>query len=240
MDFIEGLVLKSIDYKDSSKIIYIYNKKGNHSMIAHSVKKMNSRNRFLSQPCNLIKYSHTLTKFPSLKEAEILRNYEYIKTDILSYSYVNHIFDLVRNTISEDLNHEKMYSFLKRLLELFEQKNDPELLTFIFELKLLFFLGNGLNFKACSVCSKKSDLVFSIDFGGLICRDHLDINQSYYNETTYKIMKYLYYLDIEDYDNIEITQNERVEIRHIINIIYDQYISYSSKSLKIIKQLQKY
>ncbi|MFK5884090.1 MAG: DNA repair protein RecO [Candidatus Izemoplasma sp.] len=240
MEYVEGIVLKSIDYKDASKILYLYTKDGNHSMIAHSVKKMNNLNRFLSQPCNKIKYTHTKSAFPSLKEAELLKNYEAIKSDLICYAYVNHMFELVKNTISDDLDHHKMYNFVIRLLTLFEALIDPEILTFIFELKLLHFLGNGLNFKACSICSKTDNLVFSIDYGGLVCSEHLDTHQERFNAQTYNIIKKLYYIDIDEYYNIEIDKFARVKIRQIINQFYDQYVSYRSKSLRIIKQLQKY
>jgi len=240
MDLIEAIVLKSLDYKDSSKILYLYTENGLQSIIAHSVKKMNNINRFLSQNGNLIKVSFSKSDFPSLKEGELINDFPNIKDDILSYTYLNHIMELVNNTISNDLDHKKMFNFLKRLFVLFNNKHNPEILSFIFELKLLYFLGYGLNFKGCSICDNNIDLVFNIDSGGLVCKEHISTYRDIYDADIYQILSRLYYLDIDNYEEFEINVNELVIIRNIIDQLFDQYISFKTKSRKILKQLQNY
>ncbi len=240
MEFTEAIVLKSLDYKDSSKILYLYTNNGLKSIIAHGVKKMNNINRFLSQNGNLIFVTFSKGSFPSLKEGELLNDFPKIKKDLLAYAYVNHLLELVNNTISEDADHPKMFDFLKRILGLFNEGKDPESLSFIFELKLLYFLGYGLNFKECNICGKTDDLVFNIDNGGLVCKSHLSLNQQAYSSEIFLLIAKLYYLDINEYIEIELTKNERVIIRNIIDQLYDQYVSFKTKSRNIIRQIQKY
>ncbi len=240
MEFIEAIVLKSLDYKDSSKILYLYTKSGLKSVIAHRVKKMNNINRFLSQNGNLIYITFSNGSFPSLKEGELLNDYPNIKKDILAYAYVNHIMELTNNTISEDSDHLKMFNFLKKLFILFDEEKDPEILCFIFELKLLYFLGYGLNFKQCSICNENNNLVFSVDNGGLVCKEHLTMIQQSFDSSIYLLLSKMYYINIDEYIDIELTKNERIIIRNIIDQLFDQYVSYKTKSRKIIQQLQKY
>ncbi len=240
MEFREAIVLKSLDYKDSSKILYLYTESGLLSIIAHGVKKMNSILRFLSQNGNLIKITYSKGSFPSLKEGELLNDYPEVKKDILAYTYLNHIMELVNNTISEDSNHQKMFSFLKRLFILFNENQDPEVLSFIFELKLLYFLGYGLNFKQCSICNKNESLVFNIDNGGLVCKEHLTVNQQSYDSDIYLLLSKMYYIDIDIFQKINLSKNERVIIRNIIDQLFDQYVSFKTKSRNILLQLQKY
>ncbi len=240
MDLIEAIVLKSLDYKDSSKILYLYTDSGLQSIIAHGVKKMNNINRALSQNGNLIKVSFSKGSFPSLKEGEMLNDFPNIKQDVLSYTYLNHIMELVNNTISEDSDHPKMFSFLKRLFSLYNDFQDPEILSFIFELKLLYFLGYGLNFRQCNLCNKNEFLVFNVDNGGLVCREHLSINQQSYESDIYLLLSKMYFIDINEFEKIDITKNDRVIIRHIIDQLFDQYVSFKTKSRNILLQLQKY
>ena len=240
MELREAIVLKSLDYKDSSKILYLYTKSGLQSVIAHGVKKMNNINRFLSQNGNLIKLTFSKGSFPSLKEGELINDYPEIKKDILAYTYLNHIMELVNNTISEDLDHLKMFSFLKRLFILFNDNQDPEVLSFIFELKLLYFLGYGLNFKQCNLCNYNEFLGFNIDNGGLLCKEHLTINQQYYDSEIYLLLAKMYYIDIDKFESFELSKNERVIIRNIIDQLFDQYVSFKTKSRNILLQLQKY
>ncbi len=240
MEFTEAIVLKALDYKDSSKILYLYTNKGLKSIIAHGVKKMNNINRFLSQNGNLIFVTFSKGSFPSLKEGELLNDFPKTKNDLLAYAYVNHILELVNNTITEDADHPKMFNFLKKLLNLFNEEKDPEILGFIFELKLLYFLGYGLNFKQCNICGAKEDLVFNVDEGGLVCKSHLSLNQQSYSSEIYLAIAKLYYLDIDQDYEIELQKNERIILRNIIDQLFDQYVSFKTKSRNIIRQIQKY
>jgi len=240
MDFVEAIVLRSLDYKDSSKILYLYTDAGQFSVIAHNVKKMNSISRFLSQNGNLIRLSFTKGEFPSLKEGELINEYPNIKKDYFAFTLMIHIMELVSNTVPKDSDHVKLFSFLKRLFTLFDKGIDPETLTFIFELKLLYFLGYGLNFKECNVCGNKQDLVFSTDNGGLVCREHLEINQSSYDFNIYENIIKLYVIDIDKTVIPEIEKNDKKILRHIIDILYSDYVGFKTKSRSILDQIQKY
>ena len=133
-----------------------------------------------------------------------------------------------------------MFDFLKRLFILFNDQYDPEILSFIFELKLLYFIGYGLNFKQCNICNKNENLVFSIDSGGLVCKEHLTLNQQSYDSAIFLLLSKMYYTDINKYENQEVSKNDRVIIRHIIDQLFEQYVSFKTKSRNILLQLQKY
>jgi len=240
MDFSKGIVCKTLDYKDSSKILYIYTEQGNISVLARGVKKLNSINRVLSQVGNLISFQKTKGELPTLKEGELLNDYETIKEDLEAYSFVTHILELLHGTIDEFSDHSKMFHFVERLLELFNNKTDPEILSFIFELKLLFFLGYGINFRGCQVCGENDGLIYSVTDGGLICQKHLKPHSDSYDSDVYNIIKRLYYVNIDDRIDFDLSKNERIMIRHIIDMTYDEFVSYKTKSRDIIKQIKKY
>lgn len=240
MELKEAIVLRSLDYKDSSKILYLYTDEGLKSVIAHSVKKMNSINRVLSQNGNLIRLNYTKSDFPSLKEGELVNDYPNIRKDLVSYTYMNHIMELIGNTIPADSDHLKLYSFVKKIFLLLDQGIDPEALSFIFELKLLYFLGYGLNFRDCNICSSKDNLVFSTENGGLVCSEHLTINQQSYGPLVYVHLMTLYFIDVNTTEIPILEQNDKTIIRHIIDVLYQDYVGYKTKSRGIIKQIQKY
>ena len=237
---IEAIVCKSLDYKDSSKILYLYTENGTMSVIARGVKKLQSINRFLSQVPNIIKFTPTRGEFPSLKEGELVKEFPNIELDIESYTFVSHILELVSSTIDEENDHPKMFQFLKRLLTLFDQQFDPEILSFIFELKLLHFLGYGLRFSGCGVCEEKNNLVYSIRSGGLICPKHLETFEEHFDKDIYMKINELYRMDISDLKVLDYSRNQRIMIRHIIDVTYSDFIGYQSKSRAIIKQIKKY
>jgi len=124
-------------------------------------------------------------------------------------------------------------------MKLMNQEIDPEIIAIIFELKMLHFLGYGLNFKACSQC-ESTDLVFSVSDGGLTCKRHATTRSATFDESIYETLKAFYYMDINQYYVIELSQNERIMIRHILDLLYDEYVGYKSKSRSILKQIKKY
>jgi DNA repair protein RecO (recombination protein O) len=148
--------------------------------------------------------------------------------------------ELILNTIPEDSDHLKLYSFVKKIFLLLDQEIDPEVISFIFELKLLYFLGYGLNFKECNICSSKENLVFSTEHGGLICSEHLTINQHSYGPLIYVNIMTLYFIDINKTEIPKLERNDKTIIRHILDILYADYVGYKTKSRGIIKQIQKY
>ena len=237
---IEAIVVHGVEYKDSSKILNLYSNQGHFSVMAHGVKKHNNINRFISQNCTIIKLDHPKKNLQALKDGSLVEEFKNIKSDPFSYAYMTHILELLQHVVNEDADHQKMYSFVKRLLHLVNDGLDPEVISFIYELKLLFFIGYGLNFKTCSVCDENTNLVFSITNGGLVCADHLNPNMHSYGEDIYGIMKQLYYIVINDGVIPYVDDTTKTIIRHIIDVLYEEFVSYHSKSLKIIQQFKKY
>ena len=240
MEMIEAIVLRSLDYKDNNKILYLYTVKGHISVIAHGVKKMNSLFRVLSQTGNLIRISYSSGDFPSLKEGNLINEYSALRQDLFSYTYFTHILELVHNTIPEDSDHKKMFAFLQKLFLRLNEGQDAATISFIFELKLLYFLGFGLNLKQCSICESKEDLVFSIDNGGLVCKSHLLPNQVSYSEDIIEVIRRLYGIDLDKEQILNLTNNHKVIVRHIIDVLFNDYLGYKTKSRSIIEQFQKY
>ena len=142
--------------------------------------------------------------------------------------------------VDEHNDHDKMFRFLYKIFKEMNNGVDPETLTFIFELKLLYLIGYGLNFETCQVCDEPTNLVFHPSSGGLTCERHLGYNEHSYDEDVYGKIRDLYFLDISKDEIPEIKDIYKTIIRHIIDLLYDEFVSFKSKSLDIIKQIKKY
>jgi DNA repair protein RecO (recombination protein O) len=236
----KAIVLHSIDYKDSAKLLYLYTEKGQKSCQVYGVKKMKSKYRYLAQNGTVVNVELTNAALPSLREAELISDYPIIKQDIIAYTYMNHIMELVRSVISDDLNHHKMMKFLEKIFSLMNEEKDPETLTFIFELKLLYFIGYGLNFKGCSICDLNEFLVFHPSNGGLICSSHLQYREEAFPKEIYLQLKNLYYIDLDKQEVPQINDLDKRMIRHILDLLFDEFVSFKTKSRGILKQLKKY
>lgn len=237
----EAIVLFKVDYRDSSKILHLYAKDGHHSVVAHGVKKLNSMHRVLAQIGNVIRLDLSSSRdLPSLKDGELVHEFPTVQTDPIGLAYLSHMLDLVRLAISSDSDHEKMYQFLIKLLQRLERGWDPELLTFVFELKLLHFLGHGLSLAGCTMCNEAEDLVFHISSGGLLCRQHLTPVDVSYDQDIYGLIDLLYRLDVTTDELPVVAPNDRVILRHIIDLLYEEFVGVHTRSRSILRQLKKY
>ena len=239
MEKVEGIVCRVLDYKDSSKILYIYTKFGQISIIARGVKKLSSLSRNLSQIGNIISFMDSGKDLATLKDGELINDFESIHFDLETFTYLSHMLELAYHVIDHQSNHQKMYNFMERLMKMMNEGMDAEIISIIFELKLLHFLGYGLNFKGCNQCDS-DDLVFSVSDGGLICKRHMMPNSATFDEDIYTKMKAFYYMNIDQYYIVNLSHNERIMMRHILDLLYDEYVGYKSKSRLILKQIKKY
>jgi DNA repair protein RecO (recombination protein O) len=234
----DAFVLKTLDYKDAHKLVYFYTLEGLKSAIAYQTKKMTSRSRYILQPLTRVDVTFSTGKIPSVKEVELSDDYQNIKDDLISYTYATHILELIYGTVNEDDDHQKMFSFLSRLLVLMKH-HDASIVSMIFELKLLHFIGYGLQFKQCQVCGNKDDLVFHPISGGVTCLSHIDALDMIANKEETAILKQLYYIDI-NVDTVPLIESHiNQKLRFIIEILYDEFVGYKTKSSKIMKQLEK-
>jgi DNA repair protein RecO (recombination protein O) len=236
---IEGIVCKVIDYKDSSKILYIYTQEGPISVMARGVKKMTSVMRNLAQVGNFIRFDAPKKELSTLKEATLLDSYESIQYDVEAFTFLSHILELTYNTVDQHNDHPKLISFLKRLLRLINEGANPETASFIFELKLLYFLGYGLHFNTCMTCDSPN-VLFSVSDGGHVCKEHAKERSLLFDRDDSALLQALYYIDIDKTDFPVFTKNQVILIRHIIDSLYEEYIGYRSKSRQILKQIKKY
>ncbi len=239
MEETKGLVLQSLDYKDNHKILYLYTAVGHQTLLAYGVKKMNNIQRFLSQRGSLIQYKTPKKPMDSLCDGELLNGYDSIKEDPTTYTRMLHILELVRHVIDDHSNHPKMFQFLVKIFDQMNQLKDAELYQYIFELKLLHFIGYGLNFKQCNICGNNKDLVFHPSSGGVICRHHIKDFSVTYPYDTYESLAHLYFIDISQDTPRQLSSTERSHISDIIALLYDEFVGYQTKSSKILQQMKK-
>lgn len=136
----EGIVLKSIPYKESSNIVQVYTKDwGLKSFIIKGGRKKNAAiHSSLFQPLqllSLIAYVNPKNNLSQLKEVNILRNLNYIYCNIIKSSLAFFLTEVITLSLKEELKDEDIYSFLYSSIVELSEKEDKELKDFH-----LFFL----------------------------------------------------------------------------------------------------
>ena len=149
------------------------------------------------------------------------------------------IFYLLVMQVSKDATDVNLYNdFINALIKIDEGLN-PMAITNILEVKLLDYLGVGLNLTSCISCGKKTDIVtLSSEKGGLICKD------CYRDErivpiSIVKVINMYYLVDIKSIDKIAIKDDVVEEINRFLNSYYDDYTGLYLKSKDFLKTIAK-
>ena len=235
MELKEGIIIKTINYKEDSKLVYMVCEDGLNSVEAKGASKVNSHTRLYSNLLTNVAFS---SKSHFLHSAKVLNNYTKIKSNLNKLNLVLNILELTYASIEHITNFKVFYEFLKSILNLIEEENDDEYYYSIFHIKLLYLLGIQPILNKCVKCETKENLVgFVLSDGGMKCgnctnQSDLLISDKPFLETIYK----MYYLKLEVLKKNKF-DFDFYKLKDFIDDYYREFLSYSSKSDKIFKQI---
>ena len=118
-----------------------------------------------------------------------------------------------------------------------EEGLDEGILTNIAELKYLSYLGISPNFDTCAICGSSKVITLSTEKGGFICSNH-HTNERIVNSKTLKIIRMLYYVDIDKITKLDVSNTVKEEINNFINEYYDRYTGFYLKSKEFLNNIK--
>lgn len=237
---VDGIVIKDIDYKESSKILTILTSKGRLSVIAKGCKAKKSKLRAV---CNKFSYGTFNITYrengPStLISVDIIDYFKNIMTDISLISYSSYLLEL-SYWITKDKEAFGLFELLINCLKKINEGLDYVAITNIFEIKALDYLGVLPNINACNICGSVSNIkTISIDKGGYICSDCY-INEHIFSSKLIKIVRLFYYADVSKITKLDISEEVKKELDLFINAYYDKYTGLYLNTREFLKNLKK-
>lgn len=236
---IEGIIICEKDYSDTSKIIDIFTKEyGIIGVIAKGAKTMKSRLRSVTG-----KFAHGIfniyykeNKLSTLKEVDIINNFNNIKIDIKKIAFSTFLMDLIEQVYKQS-DDNRIYDLLVNSLIKINDGFNPLAITNIVELKCLEYLGVMPKLNGCCVCGNKEIITLSSDKGGYVC-DNCREHEPIINEKTLKLIRLFYYVDISRIENLNISENTEQEINNFLDIYYEKYTGLYLKSKKFLDNLK--
>lgn len=175
---VEGIILKSINYKDADKIFTVYSReKGKFTAIASGVRKMTSKRKGVLDSLNHVQLSITdRSDRPTyISEVVLINAFPRLKSDLDYSTKGYYIIELIHRLIEDAEPNTQIFDFaIKSLLLLDGKKLDPEMTLSYFELSLMKHLGYALRFDACVSCDRPftptwEAFKINLGLGGLVC-----------------------------------------------------------------------
>ncbi|WP_246566337.1 DNA repair protein RecO [Tissierella simiarum] len=242
----QGIVLKEIRFKETSKILNIYTKKfGRIHAMARGAYKPKSQLIANTQPFSLNEYDFYKGKnFYYITQADIIDSFYSIRENMEKLIYGYYMLELVEKSTPEEEENEKLFLLLEKGLRVLS-KLDKDFLKFIvsYELKFISFLGYKPYIEKCVVCKNEdtSNIKFSIKEGGIIC-SNCSIMEPYserMDKYMYEVMKTLLYTPLNKIIQINIPKDVMFNLHDILV----KYILYNIdrkefNSLNLMKSLE--
>ena len=165
-----GIVLSSIDYKEASKIVYLYTPMGKISVKAQGANKPKNGLLGFITTGNIVSFVITDSDFPQVVEYEIERSLLISEENLKVLEAVMVIFEVIKY-LPDDINHQKTYPFIENILLSLNSDNYLKLLA-IFLIKITYSFGVAPNLKSCTKCNSTINLVgFDVYSGGAVCKN---------------------------------------------------------------------
>ncbi|WP_141431513.1 DNA repair protein RecO [Bacillus sp. 03113] len=238
----EGIVIRTIDYGETNKIVTLYTREwGKVGVMARGAKKTNSRLAAITQPFT---YGHFLVLkgrgLGNLQQGELISSMRLIKQDIFLTAYGSYIIDLADKCTDDQKPNPFMFELLLQTLSYLEEGFDREIITNIFEIKMLSALGLNPMFDHCAVCgSREGRFSFSIREGGIICHRCLEKDPYHLSisSATVKLLRIFYFFDLSRLGEISVKEETKAELKKVIDAYYEEYSGLHLKTKKFIAQL---
>ncbi len=237
----EGIVIGETNYSESSKILKVLTKEyGLISIMSKGCRNLKSKLRGISSKLVYANFYLVYKEngISTLTSADMIDTLKNIRMDINRISYASYLLDLTEQVYKNSKNME-IYSLLISTLLKINEGYDPDVLTCIYELKLLEYLGIRPNVEECSICgNKKNILTISTSNGGYICQNCYHGGKIYSNKTI-QLFRMFMYLDINQISKLEIKPEIKKELNDFINEYYDEYSGLYLKSRIFLRDLTK-
>lgn len=234
-----GLILKRMDYKESSKILFCYTETGKKSVLVRGANRLSSPFLSLTEVMTLVEITSQGKGLETVKEIDAMAAYANIKADLLKYTYCLHMLEVLYQIADAEIDHLKLFHFLLRLLPKIEAESDFIPYCLMFESKLLYLLGIQPEFSCCVVCKKTDNLRFVVSEGGMCCPDHHPQKKSFSPElVNHWVLLYRYNLDQPT--GWDLKPTDIIALRQILDDYYAYHLSLETTSRKLLRDLLGY
>jgi len=238
---IEGIILSEVDYKESSKIVNVLTPEyGIIGFLARGTKRVKSN---LSGVSTKLTYGYFHVNYKenglsNLIEVDVIDGFNNIKKDINLISYAIYLLELADRVYRHD-NDKSIYNMLIACLKKINEGYDYKVISNIFELKMLDFLGIRPVIDACVNCGSKDDIVTISSYrGGYLCKNCCQ-GEKIVNIKTIKLLRMFYYVDISKITKLDVSENIKNELSHFIYDYYDRYSGINLKTRAFLENLDQ-
>ncbi|WNC16885.1 DNA repair protein RecO [Brevibacillus brevis] len=242
----EGIVIRSVDYGESSKVVTLFTREnGKLAIMARGAKKTKSRLAAVSQ---LFSHGYYLCKagpgsgMPDLSQGDVMESFRDLRQSLDATAYAAYIAELLDRLTHEREPNPYLFQLLAHTLRHLDEGRDAEILCRIFETKMLMVAGISPQLSACANCgAEREPYAISVSQGGLLCPVCLpsDPYAIAVTPSTWKLLRLFQVFDLERLGEIEVKAATRNQLKHVLRSFMDEHLDLRLKSRAFLEQLER-
>lgn len=244
LEKLQGVVIKTQDYKETHKIITIFSDKlGKFTALARGAKKPKSRMAAATQPFVYAEFLVYVTKgkgLGTIQQASIVHSMRQIREDIEKNAYASYVLELTDKLTDNKQPIPYIYNELFHTLQWIAKWDEYIIPAMMYELKMYEVGGFSPVLNYCVRCgSTQLPFSFSIQEGGMLCGAcrNVDDQAILLQGKLAQILHTFQQASIEQIGNVSLQQKNKDLLKMLLDHYYDSYGSYPIKTKRFIKQL---
>jgi DNA repair protein RecO (recombination protein O) len=244
----EAIVLKSLKFGDTSKIVTLYTKDyGKIKVIAKGIRKPKSRLSGTLETffhIQVVFYKKLTTEIYLLSQSEIIHPFQKITKDLNRYAFASGTLELLDKLITGEESNPEIFELTLNTLSFMEScaPKSLEKSFLFFALRLADILGYKPKFNRCISCNKSIPdklVLFSPEKGGIICQRCAREDQAYLrlSKDSAKSALKLQTIELDKLNSYNIPKDQSREISNVVLSLLDYYTG-KGKDLKSLEFLK--
>lgn len=240
----KGIVIKEVNTGEADKIITVLTaEEGKISVAAKNARRPKNS---LSAGTQLLCYSDFMLfkgkELYNVSCCEVIEpNYE-IRNDIIKLTYCSHIVELISDNVQEGEPSLEILRLLLNTLYVISKTDRPlNLITRVFELRLMALLGYEPHVKGCTNCGKTEaeQMYFDLENSGLVCSDCVTSKNSLIpvSPGTVKALKYIFYVNPQKLYSFTLSDRSVCELETISKKFIKEHLGKEYSRLDYLKLL---
>ncbi len=240
----EGIVIRTRDYGESHKVVVLFTaERGKLPVLARGAKKPRSRLGAVTQLFTRGQYLCFLgSGMGTLSQGELISSHHGLRSDLLLTATAAYLVELLDRMTEEKDPSPALYRLLSSTLDQLEGGTDPEILSRIFELKVLEAAGYRPVLDKCAISGSRDRPVrFSVRQGGFLCSDclHRDPHTLPLSETAARLLRLLQRITPDRIGEVRVKEETKAQLERVLRAFIDEYAGIKFKSRPFLDQLRK-
>lgn len=221
----EAIVLKSFDYRETSKIVTFYTlDQGKMTGVMKGIRKDprkfgSSVDKFTVN--DIVYYRYSRSDLHLVSQCDLKQFFFPVRQEYKKSLAANYILELVDAIMAVEHPNQEVYQLMLQAFNSLETVQDISKLIHTFQIKMLALSGFSPHIDACVKCNKPitGKVRFSMRSGGLICSSCPTREQTFalISKGTIASMLHIEKNDWEKSLRLGLTQSVRSELKYILN-----------------------